>query len=170
MKTENGYSYTINEALSLGIPIISTEQIIYKEFGITDNECILFKDGKINIDELYKERTISYNPPKDCWDKYLLMGASKFKEEREMKFIVKATNKYVENNKWDAERTKANNGIKVVPQEGDTWEVDYDRKEILVNSGYVTVVEEIKEVEVAVKEPVVEKAVKTTRKRTKKAE
>ena len=51
---------------------------------------------------------------------------------------------------------------------GEQWEVNSARKDTLVEGGFVTVVKAIDEVEQAIKEPVVEKAVKkTTRKKTK---
>ena len=62
-------------------------------------------------------------------------------------------------------------GNRYVPKQGEQWEVDYERKEHLVELGFVKVVKEIqekvKEVETAVKKPKTEKAVKKTTKKAK---
>lgn len=85
-----------------------------------------------------------------------------------MRYLVEATDKYIKANKFDGERSKAKGVAKYFPQKGEQWEVDAARKDVLVEGGFVTVVKAIEEIEIAVKEPVVEKAVKkTTRKKTK---
>ena len=55
---------------------------------------------------------------------------------------------------------------KYIPKEGEQWEVSYERKERLVELGYVKEVKEIKEgvIETAVKEVKTEKAVRKTKK------
>lgn len=85
-------------------------------------------------------------------------------EEKVMKFIVTATDKYEKTNTSDSERAEAIGVKRYVPKEGEKWEVTATRKDILVKNGFVTCEEPI--VEVAVKEPKKEKAVKKTTKKT----
>jgi hypothetical protein len=73
-----------------------------------------------------------------------------------MKVKVKATSKYQETNISDNELSV--NG-RVVPEEGKEWTTEKERAEMLQEKGFVTIVEEIKEV-------VEEKTKKTTKKKT----
>ena len=92
-----------------------------------------------------------------------------------MKFLVEATDKYKKTNTWDVELSKIKGIDGYIPNPGEKWEVDHNRKEHLLELGFVKVVqeikEEVKEIETAVKKVETEKAVKktTTKKTTKKA-
>ena len=57
--------------------------------------------------------------------------------------------------------------MKYYPKKGERWEVSYERKEHLVNLGFVKEVKAIEEVEVAVKEVEIEKAIKPKRRAKK---
>lgn len=168
------YCYTINEALGYGVPIVITSLSILKELPITNNEHLVCNWDMSNADEVAKEiferkiNKFNYEPPKDNWEALLIKEKSTYKEEKNMRYLVEATDKYITTNKFDGELS-AIKGTKYFPQKGEQWEVSYERKEKLVELGFATVVKEIPEVEVAVKEVETEKAVKTTRKRTKKA-
>lgn len=76
----------------------------------------------------------------------------KYKEEKEMKVKVRATKKF-EGTK-DAERD-------VMPKEGDVWETDEKRAELLAEKGYV-IFEPTKVIEE--ENPIKEKTKRTTRK------
>ena len=171
------YCYTINEALGYGVPIITTPLSILKELTITDNEHLVLEYDCSNVDEIAKhifEKKVNkfeYNPPKDNWEDLLMKEKSSYEEEKKMKFLVEATDKYIRTNTWDVELS-IKKGIKEYkPQIGEQWEVSYERKEHLVELGFVKVVQEIKEetpeVETAVKKPKTEKAVKKTTKKAK---
>ena len=168
------YCYTINEALGYGVPIITTPLSVLKELSVDNNMHLVCNWDMSNVDEIVKqifERKIekfNYELPKDNWETFLDKTKSTYKEELNMKYLVEATDKYVTTNKFDGERSTAKGVAKYFPQKGEQWEVDSARKDVLVEGGFVTVVKAIEEVEQAVKEPVVEKAVKkTTRKKTK---
>jgi len=166
------YCYTINEALGYGVPIVTTPLSILKELPITNNEHIILDWNCNNVNEVARQifekevKPFEYTPPKDEWDKLLAKGKSTYKEEIKMKFLVEATNKYEETNSWDNELSEVK-GKRYIPKAGEQWEVSYERKEKLIELGYV---KEIKQIETATKEIKTEKAVKkTTRKTTKKA-
>ena len=117
---------------------------------------------------------IAYNIPMydsylldDEWEEILEKGKSIYKEETKMRYLVEATSKYEKTNNHDVERSKVKGVEKYIPKQGEQWEVDYARKEKLVELGYVKVVKEIKEVETAVKEVKTEKAVRKTTKKSK---
>ena len=170
------YCYTINEALGYEVPIVTTPLSILKELPITDNEHIVLEYDCSNVDEVARQifekeiKDFKYDPPKDSWEDFLLKEKSNYEEEKKMKFLVEATEKYTRTNTSD-NGLSAVKGNRYVPKQGEQWEVDYERKERLVELGFVTVVKEIqekvKEVETAVKKPKTEKAVKKTTKKAK---
>ena len=167
------YCYTINEALGYGVPIVTTPLSILKELPITDNEHLVLNWDCSNVDEIARQifekevKPFEYTPPKDEWDKLLAEGKSNYEEEIKMRYLVKATNKYEKTNNHDIELSKQKGVDKYIPKEGEQWEVDFARKEKLVELGYVTEVKEIEEVETAVKKVKTEKAVRKTTKKSK---
>ena len=171
------YCYTINEALGYGVPIVTTPLSILKELPITDNEHIVLDWNCENVDEVARQifekevKPFKYNPPKDSWEDFLIKEKSSYEEEKKMRFIVEATDKYVETNKWDRELSEQKGpnykGPNYIPKAGERWEVSYERKEELESLGFVTVIEEVKEIETAKKEVKTEKAVKKTVKKAK---
>lgn len=143
------YCYTINEALGYGVPIVTTPLSILKELPITDNEHIVLDWNCENVNEVAKQlfekkvNKFNYNPPADSWEDFLVKEKSNYEEEKKMKFLVEATNKYARTNTSDNQLSGIN-GKRYVPKAGEQWEVDFERKEILVEQGFVTVVKEIK--------------------------
>ena len=86
--TENddeAYSYSINEALSMGVPIIATDMTILKELGIKNKEhgyILNFDMTEIPIKEIYEEiPKPKYIPPKDIWNELLDNTPSTYKPE-----------------------------------------------------------------------------------------
>ena len=61
-----------------------------------------------------------------------------------MRYIVEATERYISTNTSDNELSNQK-GVRYVPQAGEKWEVSFERKEKLVDLGFVTVIEEVKE-------------------------
>ena len=171
------YCYTINEALGYGVPIVVTPLSILKELPITDNEHLILDWNCNNVDEIARQifekevKPFKYIPPEDEWNKLLAEGKSTYKEEKEMKYLVEATNKYEKTGNWDNKLSEQKGIDKYIPKAGEQWEVDFDRKEKLEDLGYVKVVKEIKEIETAKKEVKTEKAVKKVTKKpaTKKS-
>ena len=167
------YCYTINEALGYGVPIVTTPLSILKELPITDNEHIVLDWNCDNVDEVARQifekevKPFKYNPPSDSWEEFFIKEKSNYEEEKSMRYLVEATSKYEKTNTSDNELS-AVKGTRYVPKKGEQWEVSFERKEILTENDFVTVVKEIKGeiIETAKKEV---KAEKTVRKTTKKA-
>ena len=88
------YCYTTNEALSYGIPVITTPLSILKELPITNNMIIELKYDCSNIDKVVKEiftkkvKKFKYTPPQDEWSKYLVKGKSTYSKEKNKKVTV----------------------------------------------------------------------------------
>ena len=167
------YCYTINEALGYGVPIVTTPLSILKELPITDNEHLVLEYDCSNVDEIAKQifekevKPFKYNPPADSWEDYIVKNKSNYEEEKNMKYLVEATDKYIATNTYDTERSIAKKIKNYKPVKGEKWEVDFERKEELVAKGFVKVIEEIKEIETAKKETKTRKAVMRTTKKAK---
>ena len=155
------YCYTINEALGYGVPIVTTPLSILKELPITDNEYIVLDWNCENVDEVARQifekkvNKFNYNPPEDSWEDFLIKDKSNYEEEKVMRFLVEATDKYTLTNTSDNELSQIK-GERYVPKKGEQWEVEFDRKEKLIDLGYVKLVGEVKD------------EVKTEKKTTKK--
>lgn len=144
------YCYTINEALGYGVPVVTTPLSIMKELPVTDNEHITLNYDCSNADEVARQifekevKPFKYKIPEDNWSNLLANIKSNYEEEKKMKYLVQATDKYEKTNIWDVERSETKKIEKYMPKQGEQWEVDFERKEKLVELGFVIVVKEIK--------------------------
>lgn len=167
------YCYTINEALGYGVPIVTTPLTILNELPITENEHIVLDWNCENVDEVAKQifekevKPFKYTAPEDSWSNILVKKESTYEEEKNMKYIVEATDLYKRLNTYDVELSKQKNVKQYIPKEGERWEVNLERKELLEEKGFIKVIEEVKEIETAKKEVKAEKAVKKTTKKAK---
>ena len=167
------YCYTINEALGYGVPIVTTPLTILNELPITENEHIVLDWNCENVDEVARQifekevKPFSYTAPEDNWSNILVKKESTYEEEKNMKYIVEATDLYKRLNTYDVELSKQKNVKQYIPKEGERWEVNLERKELLEEKGFIKVIEEVKEIETAKKEVKAEKAVKKTTKKAK---
>ena len=163
------YCYTINEALGYGVPIVTTPLTILNELPITENEHIVLDWNCENVDEVARQifekevKPFNYIAPEDNWSNLLENVKSKYEEEKKMKYIVEATDLYKRLNTYDVELSKQKNVKQYIPEAGERWEVNLERKELLEEKGFIKVIEEVKEVETATKKVEAEK--KTTRKK-----
>ena len=87
------YCYTINEALSYGVPILTTPLSILKELSITKNECIMLDWDCSNANEVVEEvftkkvKPFKYIPPSDNW--YEILDHTKSDYQKYLKKPVK---------------------------------------------------------------------------------
>lgn len=118
-----GYSYTINESLSVGTPIISTKQQIYEEMGINEEYGFIIDINNIPIKEIYdKKFKFKYTPPISNWNEELGENESTYLKEKEKRYLVKANNSCKLGNVFDIERQ-----VYIKPNE--EWEIDGVRLE-----------------------------------------
>lgn len=167
------YCYTINEALGYGVPIVTTPLTILNELPITENEHIVLDWSCENVDEVARQifekevKPFSYTAPEDNWSNILVKKESTYEEEKDMKYLVEATDLYAKLNTYDVELSKQKNVKQYIPKQGERWEVNLERKQLLEEKGFIKVIEEVKEIETAKKEVKAEKAVKKTTKKAK---
>ena len=144
LSDNEGFCYSVVEALSAGVPVIVTPCPVFEELGLKNKEnCYIlpFDMSDIPIDDIYNHiPKVSYIPPTDSWDKFLLKGNSTYKEDKEKRFKVAATRAYEDYNLTDATLHRK-------PTPGEIWEVDYDRLQVLLGNNskkvrFVTIVED----------------------------
>lgn len=146
LSDSEGDCYLTRECEGLGIPLLVTPIPSFKEQGLEDGKnCyyLPFDMSNIDVDKIVN------NIPKfkaygieDTWDKELAAGKSKYKEEKEKRYLVRARNTYEIDNVMDST-------LGFIPPEGYEFEVDGERLEKLQGDlsdaeCYVDVVKEIK--------------------------
>ena len=132
LSDNEGYCYSIVEALNLHVPVVVTPIPVFKEIGLNDTNSITLAFDCSNIMDVAKqiaskEFHFDYKPVEDSWDKLLIPGPSKYQQELNSKYLVKATNAYNDMHIKDAEL-----GFK--PEPGHEWSISKKRYDFL-NSG-----------------------------------
>lgn len=165
LSDNEGYCYSVVEALSVGTPVIVTDVPVFKEIGVNKNNGFIldFDLSNVSIEEIYKGLPkFEYKPIKDNWENILEKGKSTYKEELKMKVKVKCIKNYV-----DMQLNKT------VTTNDDPFIVNSVRAEELVDAGVCEIVEKLEEpkvvdaeVEFHEEEP---KELKATVKKTKKS-
>lgn len=148
LSDNEGYCYSIVEALNLHVPVIVTPIPVFKEIGLDETNSITLNFDLSNIDNVIDRMLntnfdFTYYPKQDGWDRILIPGASKYQKELKKKFLVKATEQYEKRHMIDSE-------LNEIPKEGRTWVVDKMRCDLLTgdnNDGiqYVTIIKEVDE-------------------------
>ena len=133
LSDNEGYCYSVVEALSVGTPVIVTECPVFKEIGVVDgkNGFILdFNLEKVNIIDIYeKSFKFEYKGKKDNWDKILEKGESEYQKDLNTKVKVKCIKSY-----YDLELEKT------ISPNNDIYEVSKIRAEELVDGNVAEIV------------------------------
>ena len=129
LSDNEGYCYSIVEALNLGVPVVVTPIPVFKEIGLNDTNSITLEFDCSNITQVAKaiaekKFDFKYHPLEDSWDKLLIPGPSKYQKELKTKYLVKATGEYERLHIKDAEL-----GFK--PSPGHTWVMSKKRFDYL---------------------------------------
>lgn len=131
------YCYTTNEAWSYGVPCVTTPLSVCEEFPLTNNERIILDWDCGNVDEIAKEmfekkiKPFKYSPPESHWERVLKKGKSTYKAHPEKKIKLKCTyflGVYLMEEGYHIE-------------ENHTLEVDEERADELLETGYFEKVE-----------------------------
>lgn len=137
LSDNEGYCYSVVEALSVGTPVIVTECPVFNEIGVVNGKngfIVDFDLSNVPINDIYnKELKFEYTPKEDNWADILEKGESTYKEEKKMKFKVKALINFN-----DLEENTHRNI-------GDVFECSKIRCDYLLEHNAVEVIEEIKE-------------------------
>ena len=111
--------------------------------------CYILNFDCSNVNDIAKKITkipkAKVKLPEDIYGKILAPGKSTYKEQQESRWLVEATNQYFLTNTSDNELCKIHNKDRYVPEPGEQWETNYERKEILYRQGFIKVIKEIKE-------------------------
>ena len=97
LSDNEGYCYSVVEALIVGTPVIVTDCPVFKEIGVNEtNGFILdFNLSKVPVKEIYKGLPkFKYKPKQDNWNKILAEGKSTYAEEKHKMVKVKAISNY----------------------------------------------------------------------------
>lgn len=125
LSDNEGYCYSVVEALSMGVPVIVTHCPVFDEIGLKDKEnCYLldFDMKNVSIEDIYNKipKDFKYEIMPDRWDDILLHKDSTYQEDKEYIYTVAALPAYQEKGLRDATLDK-------IPRSGEQWDIDYDR-------------------------------------------
>lgn len=133
LSDNEGYCYSVVEALSAGVPVIVTPCPVFKELGLEDGKNCYFLPFDIEyppVHKIYNEiPKFTYTPPKDRWNELLIPSKSTWLEERDTIYTVSATSAYEQNKISDAQLHR-------IPKKGEQWDVDYDRMMFLTGNNH----------------------------------
>ena len=134
LSDNEGYCYSVVEALSVGTPVIVTDVPVFKEIGVNSkNGFILdFELDKVPIDKIYKGLDpFEYKPKADSWSKILVKGKSTYQQELKTKVLIKAIKSW-----YDLE-------LKREVTKGETIEVNKVRADYLIANDVAELLEEV---------------------------
>lgn len=128
------YCYTINEALSYGVPIVTTPLSILKELPIKQNEHIELDWNCSNVDNVARQifekkvKKFEYKAPEDRWNEILVKGKNEYIYNKDEIVDVKCVRKY-----YDKE-------FKTLFQRNSKFRTDLERAEYLSDLGLIKII------------------------------
>ena len=132
LSDNEGYCYSVVEALSVGTPVIVTKCPVFKELGVNkDNGFMLdFDMRKVPLKAIYKGlKPFKYEAPVDRWDEILAKGESTYAEDMNKKVRIKTLIPY-----FDIEREE-------FFERGEEYEVSLARGQYIVDHECATFVD-----------------------------
>lgn len=161
LSDNEGYCYSVVEALSVGTPVIVTDVPVFKEIGVNKNNGFIldFDLSNVPIEKIYKGiPDFKYNPKTDTWKDILEPGESTYKEELKMKVKVRCIKNYID--------MQLNKNI----TKDEEFIVNSVRAEELVKGGVCEIVEKLEEHKNELGNPVGTREVKPKKEVAKKTE
>jgi len=119
------YCYSINEALSYGVPVVTTPLSVMKELPVTKDMYIECEWNMSNARDVAREiferkpKKFTYTPPADRWREILSDKPSDYSVS-ETNVRVRATDAWERNNIQDKDTL-------IVPESGSEWTVSEER-------------------------------------------
>ncbi len=133
LSDNEGYCYSVVEALSVGTPVIVTPCPVFEELGVKDGVngfYVPFDMKNIPVDAIYKGvKKFKYVVPEDDWGNILLPGKGDYEKERNMPVRVRCKKFYFD--------IPLNRHMNV----GDEQTVSAERAEALVDLGVAWVID-----------------------------
>ena len=134
LSDNEGYCYSVVEALCCGTPVIVTPCPVFEEIGLKDKENCYYIDfdmKNIPIDDIVNNiPKFTYTPKEDNWEKLLAPGESEYQKNLHTSYEVEATDLYKLKKTKDAELNR-------IPKETEKWYTNKLRAEMLASKGYV---------------------------------
>lgn len=132
LSDNEGYCYSVVEALTQGVPVIVTHCPVFDELGLKNGKnCYLldFDMQNIPVNDIYNKipKDFHYEVLKDDWENHLLLEPTTYDKEQSTIYLMEATNTYQERGLLDAELGR-------VPVKGERWETDYNRMYALIGN------------------------------------
>ncbi len=151
------FGYSVEQALSLGVPVIVSDVPAFREIGVNETNSIILnnkftqKDVDESIERLKKGFKFTYKPLKDDWNKFLAKGKPTYdyNEELNQQVWVECTTRFFD---IDAQLLRAKN---------DIFKCTTDRYEYLSDRGYVIYKREVSKDERDTRKPNVQGKTKT---------
>lgn len=130
LSNDEGYGFTVVEALMQGVPVIVTPFSVLDELGIKDGENAIVLDFDMKNVDVFKiynsEFNFKYTPKTGDWRKLMSQGKGNYKEQISYVYKVRFTKNY--------EKSKMIDAIKLRRvKEGEECIVDYNRYVSLLN-------------------------------------
>lgn len=126
LSDNEGYCYSVVEALSVGTPVIVTKCPVFEEIGVnkTNGFILDFDLKKVPLKAIYKGlKPFTYDPPKDRWGEILAKGESTYADDMNKRVRIKAIKPY-----WDILEER-------FVSYGEVYEVSLHRGEYIVDNG-----------------------------------
>lgn len=144
LSDNEGYCYSVIEALANNIPVIVTPVPVFKELKVNEENSIILNFDCSNLDEVInkiqtKKFNFTYKVPKDNWDQLLAPGESQYQKELNMMCVVAATSAY------QTYRLEDKN-LEKIPEAGEKWITTLERALFLdghndFNRNFVSIIE-----------------------------
>lgn len=144
LSDNEGYCYSVIEALANNIPVIVTPVPVFKELKVNEENSIILNFDCSNLDEVInkiqtKKFNFTYKAPKDNWDQLLAPGESQYQKELNMMCVVAATSAY------QTYRLEDKN-LEKIPEAGEKWITTLERALFLdghndFNRNFVSIIE-----------------------------
>lgn len=132
LSDNEGFCYSVVEALCSGVPVIVTPCPVFEEFGLKDgiNSYIVPFDMKnIDVKKFLKvPKNFTFTPPKDSWKTFLDNTPSTYEKEKKAIYLVEALPIYHEG------KPITDSQLGRVPKVGERWEVNKERLDILLGN------------------------------------
>lgn len=125
LSDNEGYCYSVVEALNKGIPVIKTPIPVFDEIGLNETNSITLNFDCSNCNEvidkiLHNTFDFTYKPKEDIWGELLEPGESQYQQMLKKKYLVSATEAYEKFHLTDME-------LGFIPKPGHQWIVSYWR-------------------------------------------
>lgn len=127
LSDNEGYCYSVVEALSVGTPVIVTDCPVFREIGVNRrNGFILdFNMTDVPVEEIYKGLPrFEYKQKEDRWDQILAKGESQYKKDMQTMVRIRCVSDY-----YDLEMNRQ-------VKKNELLEVNKVRAEVIVDSGF----------------------------------